>query len=96
MKNAVLGSFSLFALGLFGYDSDLGETIRQAEEVVKGIWAVYNLIPAIGAFLCILMLTLFYKLRDKDVEVMAAYNSGVISKQEAEKVLYDKYGSAGE
>ena len=96
MKNAVIGSLSLFALGLFGYDSDLAETVRQSEEVIKGIWAVYNLMPAIGALFCILMLVLFYKMRDKDVEVMAAYNSGAISKQEAEKALYDKYGAAGE
>ncbi len=96
MKNALIGSISLFALGLFGYDSSLGESVRQSESVVKGIWAVYNLMPAIGSIFCIVILLCFYHLRDKDVDVMAKYNSGSITKEEAEALLAEKYGPAGE
>jgi len=34
---------------------------------------------------------LFYKLNDKDVQTMAKYNSGEITRQEAESLLSRKY-----
>ena len=87
MKNAVIGSLSLFALGLFGYDSALGESIRQSEEVVRGIWTVYNLMPAAGCLFCIFVMTFFYRLSDRDVSIMVRCNSGEISREEAEDLL---------
>ena len=41
------------------------------------------------------MLIFFYKLRDPDVEVMARYNSGEISREEAESLLEERFGKAG-
>ena len=96
LKNAIIGSVSLFALGLFGYDSSLGETVRQSAQVTQGIWAVYNILPAIGSLICFIILVALYKLKDKDVEIMARYNNGEISKEEAESLLAEKYGKIGE
>lgn len=91
LKNAIIGSLSLFALGIFGYDSSLPETAIQAPEVVKGIWKVYNILPAAGALFCIIVLAFFYKLRDKDAEAMAKYNNNEISKAEVEVLLENRY-----
>ncbi|MGN1399056.1 MAG: MFS transporter [Erysipelotrichaceae bacterium] len=91
LKNAIIGSVALFALGLFHYDSTLEETAVQSASVVKGIWTVYNLLPAIGALFCVIVLLFFYKLRDKDVEIMARCNNNEITRQEAESLLASKY-----
>lgn len=95
LKNAVIGSVALFALGLFGYDSSIGETAVQSVRVANGIWTVFNLLPAIGYAVALVLLIFFYKLRNPDVEVMARYNSGEISREEAESLLEERFGKAG-
>ena len=54
------------------------------------------LFPAAGFAVALLFLLLFYKLKTKDVQIMAQYNNGQISKEEAEAILAAKYGPAGE
>ncbi|MBQ3375352.1 MAG: MFS transporter [Erysipelotrichaceae bacterium] len=87
LKNAIVGSVALLALGMFGYDSTIAETAIQAQPVIDGIWKVYNLMPAAGYIVSALLLILFYKMRDKEVEAMARYNNGEITREEAEKQL---------
>ena len=60
--------------------------IVQPAQAIEGLWFTYTLVPAIGSALGIIPL-LFYKLRDKDVKVMAQFNSGEITRQEAEHLL---------
>ena len=48
------------------------------------------------SLLALVILLAFYKLRTKDVQVMSRFNNGEISKEEAESLLAEKYGSAGE
>lgn len=95
LKSAFLGSVALGALAVFGYDSSLSESVIQSPRVVQGIWTVFNLLPVLGNVVCILLLVLFYKLKDRDVQVMASYNNGSISKKTAEMELSAKYGPAG-
>ena len=87
LKNAIVGSVALLALGMFGYDSTIAETAIQAQPVIDGIWKVYNLMPAAGYIVSALLLILFYKMRDKEVEAMARYNNGEITREEAEEQL---------
>lgn len=96
LKNAFLHSIALGALALFGYDSSLPENAVQSPEVTQGIWAVFNLLPVIGCVLSILLLVCFYKLRDKDVQVMSLYNNGEISREEAVEKLSARYGLPAE
>ena len=95
---AISSSLALFLLGLFNWvsvqASDFAELealgIRQTPEALTGLWIVYALIPTIGlaiAGICYL----FYKLNDKDVQIMAKCNSGEITREEAEKLLSRKY-----
>ena len=57
---------------------------------------MFCLIPAVGFGIALFILFGFYKLRTNEVQTMALYNNGEISKEEAEALLKDKYGAAGE
>ena len=51
---------------------------------------------AAGFAAALVILLLFYKLRTKDVQVMAQYNNGELNREDAEALLAEKYGPAGE
>jgi Na+/melibiose symporter-like transporter len=95
---AVSSSLALFLLGLFNWvsvqASDFAELealgIQQTAQALNGLWIVYALIPTIGLAIAGIFY-LFYKLNDKDVQIMAKCNSGEISREEAEKLLSRKY-----
>ena len=95
---AISSSLALFLLGLFNWvsvqASDFAELealgVQQSAQAMNGLWIVYALIPTIGlaiAGICYL----FYKLSDKDVQIMAKCNSGEITREEAEAQLSRKF-----
>lgn len=92
LKNALLGSVVLFSLSSIGFVE--GENAVQPAGVAKGLWKLFCLLPAAGFAAALIILLLFYKLRSKDVQIMAEYNNGRISTDEAESKLKDKYGEA--
>lgn len=57
---------------------------------------MFCLLPAAGYALALVILLLFYKLRTKDVQVMARYNNGELPREDAEALLEGKYGAAGD
>ncbi len=95
---AVSSSLALFLLGLFNWvsvqASDFAELealgIQQTPQAIQGLWIVYALIPTIGLAIAGIFY-LFYKLNDRDVQIMAKCNSGEISREEAEAQLSRKY-----
>ena len=94
LKNSLIGTVVLGSLAAVGFVE--GENAIQPAGVADGVWALFCLVPAVGFALALVILLLFYKLRTKDVQVMSQYNNGRISRQEAEALLADKYGPAGE
>ena len=94
LKNALMGSLILWTLSLTGFVE--GENAIQPAGVADGVWAMFCLFPAVGFVIVLAILLLFYKLKTKDVQVMAAYNHGKISREEAEVLLADRYGPAGD
>lgn len=92
LKNALIGSVILFSLNGIGFVE--GENAVQPEGVADGLWKLFCLFPAAGFAIALVILLLFYKLRSKDVQVMAEYNNGELSVEEAEKVLKERYGEA--
>lgn len=94
LKNGLIGSVVLLSLSAVGFVE--GENAIQPEGVAEGVWALFCLFPALGFGLALVILLLFYKLRSGDVQVMARYNNGELSRQEAEAILAEKYGPAGE
>jgi Na+/melibiose symporter-like transporter len=89
-----VGTVVLGSLAAVGFVE--GENAIQPAGVADGVWALFCLVPAVGFALALVILLLFYKLRTKDVQVMSQYNNGQITRQEAEALLADKYGPAGE
>ncbi len=63
---------------------------QQTSEAINGLWVTYNVIPIIGLVIALAIWCL-YKLNDKDVQVMADYNVGKITEQEAKKLLSKEY-----
>ena len=94
LKNSLIGTVVLLSLSAVGFVE--GEGAIQPEGVADGVWALFCLFPAAGFALALVILLAFYKLRTKDVQVMSRYNNGEITRQEAEALLRDKYGAAGE
>ncbi len=91
-------SLGMWVVGIFGFISysansfaelkEMGAT--QTPEVLKGLWLAYALIPVIGGILQMILLC-FYKLNDKDVQIMSDYNSGTITREQADSMLSRKY-----
>ncbi len=63
---------------------------QQTSEALDGLWFTYNIVPIIGLIIALVIWS-FYKLNDKDVQIMADCNIGKISKPDAEKLLSKKY-----
>lgn len=63
---------------------------RQTAEAIDGLWVTYNVVPIIGLVIA-LIIWHFYKLNDKDVQVMADYNVGNITEAEAKQKLSREY-----
>ena len=94
LKNGLMGSLILMSLSLTGFVE--GEHVVQPAGVADGVWALFCLFPAVGFAIALVVLLLGYKLKIKDVQIMASYNHGIISREEAEALLEEKYGPAGE
>ena len=94
LKNGLISTVVLFSLSAVGFVE--GENAVQPVGVADGVWGLYCLLPAAGYLVALVMLLVLYKLRSKDVQVMSQYNNGEITKAEAEALLAEKYGPAGE
>ncbi len=101
---AISSSLGLFLLGVFHFKTQFeGAEIntfadlqaidaisQQSTEAINGLWFTYNVVPIIGLVIALIIWS-FYKLNDKDVQVMADHNVGKISREEAESLLSRKY-----
>ena len=94
LKNGLMSSMILMTLSWTGFVE--GENAVQPEGVAEGVWKLFCLFPAAGYIVALVILLLFYKLKSKDVQVMASYNHGQISREEAEALLQERYGSAAD
>jgi Na+/melibiose symporter-like transporter len=94
LKNGLIGAVVLLSLSSVGFVE--GENAVQPAGVADGVWKLFCLLPAAGFAIALVILLVGYKLRTKDVQIMARYNSGELSREEAESILAHKYGPAGE
>lgn len=88
LMTAVATALGAFLLAMIGFVE--GEGAAQPEGFANSLWFLYTLVPAIGSAISILILRL-YKLRDKDVQVMAKCNAGEITREQAEAELGGRY-----
>ena len=78
---ALTGALAMFGLAAYGFVEGAG--IVQSEQTINGIWRLYSAYPLIGSTVSMLVLLLFYRLRDRDVKLMIRCNNGEISREEA-------------
>ena len=98
LTSSVSSSLGLFILGLSNYIPVPAESfediaaagVTQPQEAMDVMWVIYALIPLIGTLLGVLVMGI-YKLKDKDVELMAKCNAGEITREECEAQLSRKY-----
>ena len=64
--------------------------ITQSAHALDVLWFSYAMVPAIGCLIAYIIWN-FYKLNDKDVQIMADCNAGKITREEAENSLSRKY-----
>ena len=86
--NAVAAAAAMFILGAFGFVE--GQGAVQGAGTQNAIWFLFSLFPAIGVALS-LPIMLRYRLRDKDVQLMAKVNGGELARQEAEALFINQY-----
>jgi len=91
LTGSITGPIAMLIIGAFGFVA--GEGAVQPDSVPKGIWLSMTLLSTIGTALAAILLR-FYKLREKDIQIMAQYNNNEISKEEAEAELAEKFGPA--
>ncbi|MBE5917400.1 MAG: hypothetical protein E7273_11240 [Pseudobutyrivibrio ruminis] len=80
LVSAISGALGVALLGFFGFQT--GENAIQTATAVNGIWVCTALAPTIGTALAAIIL-FTYKLRDKNVQIMAEANNGKITREEA-------------
>ncbi|MBO7318815.1 MAG: MFS transporter [Clostridia bacterium] len=101
---AISSSLGLFLLGIFKFKTSfdgvevstfadleaINAISQQTQSALDGLWFTYNVVPIIGLVIALVIWN-FYKLNDKDVQIMADYNVGNITREEAESQLSRKY-----
>jgi probable glucitol transport protein GutA len=86
--NAVPAAVAMFILGAAGFIE--GEGAVQPPSAISVIWVLLVLSPVAGA-LASLPIFAKYKLRDRDVRIMAKVNGNEMTREEAEAVFAGKY-----
>ena len=89
INGAIAGSVCMFILGIVGFQAGSGAV--QSAETVTTIWFLYSAAPALAGTISFLILFFFYKLNDRDVQIMALCNQGELSRKEADAQLSRKY-----
>ncbi len=96
LTGAISGALGMFLLGLkstgwitvevenFKQLSESG--IIQTDHALDVLWFVYVMVPAIGCLLGLIVWS-FYKLNDKQVQIMADCNAGKITNEQANVAL---------
>lgn len=89
LTGAIVSSSTMIILAWFGFSSAKADPITGVVDAAagKGFWAVFTLISALGSVLAIPVLLKFYRLKDKDAELMSRCNAGEITREECETLL---------
>lgn len=89
LSGALMNSISLLLLAAFGFKAANADPVTGVVDAVgaQGCWHVLTWISAIGPIIAIILLVARYKLRDKDVNIMAQYNNGEITREECDQQL---------
>jgi Na+/melibiose symporter-like transporter len=93
LTSAIVNSLSLVVLAWFGFTATSADPVTDIvpPAAASGCWQVLTWFSVIGCVIAIPLLMLFYPLRDKDIQLMARYNNGEITREECDARLSRKY-----
>jgi sugar (glycoside-pentoside-hexuronide) transporter len=89
VSGAVPGSLAMFILGIAGFVA--GEGAVQPETVTRVLWIMLSILPVNGTLFSFFILLVGYKLKEKDVQIMARINNHEISEEEGKSLLSRQY-----
>ncbi len=84
LVSAVVTSLTMLVIGALGFDSANVTPIGK-----NAVWLTFTALTAVGAVIALPIFIFGYKLRDKDVRLLALCNNGEITREECEKQLSD-------
>ncbi len=87
LSAALMSSISLLLLAVFGFSSNDADPVTGMVDKAAA-WGCFNVltwVSAIGPVIAIVILVVGYRLRDKDIELMAKVNNKEMTKEECEK-----------
>lgn len=86
---AVMTSLSLAVLGWLGFSSADADPATGIVGAAAGhaFWTAFTLVSAAGPALGLAVFMRFYRLRDRDVQLMSRCNSGALSREACERLL---------
>ncbi len=89
LSAALMSSLSLLLLSLFGFRAASADPVTGVVDAAGafGCWNVLTWVSAVGPVIAIVILILKYRLRDRDVSLMAMCNAGEITRKECEEKL---------
>lgn len=98
ITSAIASSLGMLLLGFFHWQEVTASSfeelqalgVSQTPEALHGLWITYALVPVLG-YIAALVMYAFYKLNDKDVQIMAQCNAGEITREQAQQLLSRKY-----
>ncbi len=96
--SGIASALALYILALAGWKEVKAESfaelasngVQQSASALNALWNCGYLVPAIGCILAAVVM-MFYKLKDKDADLMAKCNAGLITREECEAQLSRKY-----
>ena len=90
LSAALMNSISLLLLAAFGFQAAKADPLTGMVDAVgqQGCWHVLTWVSAVGPVIAIVLLVRRYKLRDRDVNLMAQCNNGEITREECEQALH--------
>lgn len=71
LSGALCAALCLQLMGLFGY---ISKSSTQTPGALHGIWIIMSLVPIAGYLIMLIIMTFFYKLSEKEVTEMMAFN----------------------
>lgn len=66
--------------------ADINADAMQSAGAINGLWFTYNVVPLIGLVIALAIWSL-YKLKDKEIQIMADCNAGKLTKKRAREEL---------
>ncbi len=93
LTGAIVSSSTMVILAWFGFRSAQADPVTGMVDASAGhgFYVVFTLISAVGSIIAIPILLKFYRLKDKDAELMSRCNSGEITREECREKLDGKY-----